>query len=272
MNIEVRTFLQKLKGQKGREHLLRRTTHHFVTLQKRDGDYSCPGGTRDRLFEKTYHHKHHASFKCKKCEKNELCRKAQKATCETLKCDERRLVARPQHFPDKLDIHFGRIASGDTVMKSGVERDTVAEDENVIAFEMEGAGICNNLPFILVKGVCDYADSHKDKNWQKYTAGRAAACMRSLLEQWAALDPPEGSVEQQKDSFQACSYRLDTVSELTSPLPPIDQGHSSPESHDSTYRNLSQGMEFFALYALVVSNSHSLAKNQVRLQECTCQF
>ncbi|KAJ5564041.1 hypothetical protein N7513_000283 [Penicillium frequentans] len=240
LNVEVRTFLQKLKGQIGREHLLRRTTHHFATLQKRDGDYSCPGGTRDRLYEKTYHHKHHASLRCKKCEKNELCKKAQEATCETLNGDESRLVARPQYFPDKLDIHFGRIASGDTVMKSGVEKDKVAEDENVIAFEMEGAGICNNLPFILVKGVCDYADSHKDKIWQKYTAGRAAACMRSLLEQWAAIDPPEGSVERQKDSFQACSYSLDTISEVTSPLPPIDQGHSSPESHDSTCRNLSQ--------------------------------
>ncbi|KAJ6016882.1 hypothetical protein N7451_000261 [Penicillium sp. IBT 35674x] len=251
MNIEVRTFLQKLKGKKGHEQLLRRTTHHLATLQKHDGDYSCSERMRDRLFEKTYHHKHHSSSKCKKCKKDELCKKAQQATCEELKCDERRLVDRSQSCPNKLDIHFGRVASGDTVMKSGVERDTIAENENVIAFEMEGAGVCNNLPFILVKGVCDYADSHKDKNWQKYTAGKAAACMRSLLEQWPTINSPEGRAERQKDSFQACYYSPDALSEVTSrQSPPIDQGHSSPESHDSTYKELSQGMSLFTLYAL----------------------
>jgi nucleoside phosphorylase len=87
-----------------------------------------------------------------------------------------------------LDIHFGRIASGDTVMKSGEDRDSIAQRESVIAFEMEGASVLGNLPCIIVKGVCDYADSHKDKTWQNYAAGSAAACMKALLEQWAVTD------------------------------------------------------------------------------------
>jgi nucleoside phosphorylase len=73
-------------------------------------------------------------------------------------------------------------------MKSGEDRDSIAHQENVIAFEMEGAGVLGNLPCIIVKGVCDYADSHKDKTWQKYAAGSAAACMKALLEQWAVTD------------------------------------------------------------------------------------
>lgn len=76
-------------------------------------------------------------------------------------------------------------------MKSGVDRDRIAGEENVIAFEMEGAGVCGNMLFIVVKGVCDYANSYKDKKWQKYIAGAATACMKSLLEQWAAVDQAE---------------------------------------------------------------------------------
>ncbi|KAJ5667317.1 hypothetical protein N7507_003181 [Penicillium longicatenatum] len=241
VNIEVRAFMQKLKSQKGHEHLLRRTSHHFTGLKKRDLSYNCHGRLRDRLFENTYDHKHHSPSRCKKCEKDELCRKAQESTCETLKCDEKRLVARSRFPLHRLDIHFGRIASGDTVMKSAVERDRIAQEEDVIAFEMEGAGICNNLPFIMVKSVCDYADSHKDKNWQKYTAGRAAACMRSVLEQWAAIDPQGGSAGQQTDSLQAISCRLDTISEVTPPHPLLtEESHSSQQSQDNISEKLLQ--------------------------------
>jgi nucleoside phosphorylase len=85
-------------------------------------------------------------------------------------------------------IHFGLVASGDTVMKSGEERDIIAAKEKVIAFEMEGAGVWNNFPCIEIKGVCDYADAHKNKKWQGYAATAAAACMRALLEEWMSTD------------------------------------------------------------------------------------
>jgi nucleoside phosphorylase len=273
VNIEVRAFMQKLKSQKGREHLLRRTSHHFTGLKKRDLSYNCPGRLRDRLFENTYNHKHHSPSRCKKCEKDELCRKAQESTCETLNCDEKRLVARSRFPLDRLDIHFGRIASGDTVMKSAVERDRIAQEEGVIAFEMEGAGICINLPFIMVKGVCDYADSHKDKKWQKYTAGRAAACMRSVLEQWAAIDPHDGCAGQQTNSLQAISYRLDTISEVTPSHPLLtEESHSSQQSQDNISEKLLQGRDLFPLHIMLVSNIHSLIGGHFEIQECPCLF
>ncbi|PYH77441.1 hypothetical protein BO82DRAFT_406191 [Aspergillus uvarum CBS 121591] len=80
-------------------------------------------------------------------------------------------------------IPFGRLASGDTVMSSAKDRDKIARHEQVLGFEMEGAGIWDNLPCILVKGVSDYADSHKNDAWQFYAAASAAACMRALLDQ-----------------------------------------------------------------------------------------
>jgi len=69
-------------------------------------------------------------------------------------------------------------------MKSGEDRDQIAAKENVIAFDMEGAGVWDILPCLIIKGVCDYADSHKDKRWQNYAAVSAAACMKAFLENW----------------------------------------------------------------------------------------
>ncbi|KAF3179225.1 hypothetical protein TWF788_007036 [Orbilia oligospora] len=82
--------------------------------------------------------------------------------------------------------HFGLIASGDTVMKSAEDRDFIISRDGVIAFEMEGAGVWEKFPHSLViKGVCDYADSHKNKKWQDYAATTAAAVTKAFLEHWS---------------------------------------------------------------------------------------
>jgi hypothetical protein len=39
----------------------------------------------------------------------------------------------------------------------------------------------NSLPCLVIRGVCDYADSHKNKQWQAYAAGTAAAYAKELL-------------------------------------------------------------------------------------------
>ncbi|KAB8235684.1 uncharacterized protein BDW43DRAFT_298754 [Aspergillus alliaceus] len=86
------------------------------------------------------------------------CRIAQKASCQQLGCDPTHLTI--TRAPSSL-IHFGRIATGDTVMKAGEDRNIIAKDEGVIPFEMESTGDC------------DYADSHK--LGQAYAAVAAAA-------------------------------------------------------------------------------------------------
>jgi hypothetical protein len=40
-------------------------------------------------------------------------------------------------------------------MKSGEDRDIIATRDNIIAFEMEGARVWNNLPCVVINGVCD---------------------------------------------------------------------------------------------------------------------
>ncbi|KAL4869013.1 P-loop containing nucleoside triphosphate hydrolase protein [Aspergillus spectabilis] len=69
-------------------------------------------------------------------------------------------------------------------MKSGEHRDNLVKLEGVIGFEMEGAGVWNNISCVIIKGVCDYADSHKNKAWQAYAAATGAATAKAFLEYW----------------------------------------------------------------------------------------
>jgi nucleoside phosphorylase len=68
-------------------------------------------------------------------------------------------------------------------MKTGIIRDRIAEQLDVICFEMEAAGLMDILPCLPIRGICDYADSHKSDGWQRYAAAVAAAYARELLEQ-----------------------------------------------------------------------------------------
>ncbi|KAL3449841.1 hypothetical protein BJX65DRAFT_294467 [Aspergillus insuetus] len=79
-------------------------------------------------------------------------------------------------------IFVGRIGSADIVLKSGEDRDRLAKLHSIRAFEMEGAGAWDELPCIVIKGVSDYADSHKNDRWQDFAAATAASTMKALLE------------------------------------------------------------------------------------------
>ena len=46
---------------------------------------------------------------------------------------------------------------------------------------MEAAGLMDSFPCLVIRGICDYADSHKNKRWQPYAAATAAAFAKELL-------------------------------------------------------------------------------------------
>ena len=83
---------------------------------------------------------------------------------------------------EEVVVHYGTIASGNQVMRSAAERDRVSEElGGVLCFEMEAAGLMNKFPCLVIRGICDYADSHKNKRWQPYAAATAAACAKEVL-------------------------------------------------------------------------------------------
>ena len=82
-----------------------------------------------------------------------------------------------------MKIHYGLIASGNQVVKDAGFRERINErlGGNVLCFEMEAAGPMNNFPCIVIRGICDYADSHKNYSWQEHAAAVAAAFAKEFL-------------------------------------------------------------------------------------------
>ncbi|OTA70606.1 purine and uridine phosphorylase [Hypoxylon sp. EC38] len=80
-------------------------------------------------------------------------------------------------------VHYGLIASGNQTIKDGELRDSLNNSlgGHVLCVEMEAAGLMNDFPCIVIRGVCDYADSQKNKDWQEYAAAVAAGCAKELL-------------------------------------------------------------------------------------------
>ncbi|GFF62754.1 hypothetical protein IFM47457_01977 [Aspergillus lentulus] len=124
-------------------------------------EYGRPSSP-DRLFHATYEHE------------------STTASCDG--CDQLKLVPRSRRMSDNIMIHYGAIASGNQVIRSGTTRDNIARELDIICFEMEAAGLMDILPCLPIRGICDYSDSHKSNEWQRYAAATAAAYARELLE------------------------------------------------------------------------------------------
>jgi nucleoside phosphorylase len=209
-NKDIRSLLATLETEHGRERLRHGTASYLTQLQdvarakNRRTEYVYPGTSEDRLFAPGYRHKHHDAVGCicKDCDQrlDPVCEAALTTTCADLQCDGSHLIDRQRlRMKAELEangdsqaqspaIHIGQIASGDTVVKSGEDRDTLAKKMNVVAFEMEGAGVWDQLPCIIVKGVADYADCHKNHTWQDFAAATAASAMKALLDRYVRTD------------------------------------------------------------------------------------
>ncbi|KAI1060008.1 hypothetical protein LB506_012617 [Fusarium annulatum] len=78
-------------------------------------------------------------------------------------------------------IHYGRIASGNRVVRNAIERDRIAEELDVLCIDMEAAGVMDSFTCLSIRGLSDYADSHKNDIWQTHAANAAAACTKEFL-------------------------------------------------------------------------------------------
>ncbi|KAK6212007.1 hypothetical protein LQW54_005535 [Pestalotiopsis sp. IQ-011] len=140
---------------------------------------------KDVLFDAKYSHDSEASD-CENCAKD-------------------RMIER---VPRKFTVHYGIIASGNQVIKDAIFRDSLVKalGGNVLCIEMEAAGLMNNFPCIAIRGICDYADSHKNKAWQEHAAAMAAAFAKELLgyvmvDEVAAEKPAKDVLSQNCDKY-----------------------------------------------------------------------
>ncbi|KAF6785045.1 hypothetical protein CSOJ01_15658 [Colletotrichum sojae] len=166
----LRTAVNALKGQYEMEgHRLNahieKALAQWPRLRKR---YARPPSHSDRLYQSSVLHPNSVD----ECD----------SACSD---DPTHLVYRNER--DELDdnpaIHYGLIASSNQLMKNATIRDNLAKEKGVLCFEMEAAGLMNHFPCLVIRGICDYSDSHKNKNWQGFAAMTAAAYATDLLRQ-----------------------------------------------------------------------------------------
>ena len=98
--------------------------------------------------------------------------------CKACSSPDLRRQARSDNTPR---LHYGTIASGNQVMKHGRTRDQLAQRYGFLCFEMEAAGLMDNFTCLVIRGICDYSDAHKQKHFQRYAALVAAAYAVELL-------------------------------------------------------------------------------------------
>ncbi|RPA77493.1 purine and uridine phosphorylase, partial [Ascobolus immersus RN42] len=136
--------------------------------------FARPPAEDDLLFKEGYSHDSDSKgySDCSKCKRDQ--------TVEPLEARN-----------GKPKIHYGLIASGDKVVRKAAFRQWLRKkNPEVLCIEMEAAGLMDTFPCLIIRGICDYADDHKNDKWQNYAAAAAAAYAKELLEntfkQWTS--------------------------------------------------------------------------------------
>ncbi|KAM0347231.1 hypothetical protein ACHAP4_011438, partial [Fusarium culmorum] len=154
-------------------------------------DFTYQGAENDRLFDPKHDHVGGSS-------------------CD--KCDSAWEVGRDQRESSDPEIHYGIIASGNELIKDAATRDSLFEDtgHQCLCVEMEAAGLMDRFPCLVIRGICDYADSHKNDRWQRYAAATAAAFAVELFEYVPAaqLEATQKVVE----AIQTLELKVDSLS------------------------------------------------------------
>ncbi|KAH8685176.1 putative ankyrin repeat protein, partial [Ilyonectria robusta] len=167
--VVLRTALNGLKAQyEGNGHTIEEDiTNVFAIKPRLRKKYKRPEKSNDRLYKSNITHP---------IDKGAVC---------SVSCggDQSNLMVRPERTDEDDDpmIHYGRIASANQLMKDATIRDKLTAEHNILCFEMEASGLMNHFPCLVIRGICDYSDSHKNKDWQGYAAMAAAAYAKDLL-------------------------------------------------------------------------------------------
>ncbi|KAK2061323.1 purine and uridine phosphorylase [Colletotrichum caudatum] len=160
----LRTALATLKTRyEMKGHQLVDDVNKNLEKIKKRSNYRQPAPTSDRLYKSYIVHPSSSSHGC------------------DVECgdDAAYFIARNKRDEEEDDpaIHYGLIASGNQLMKDARVRDTLSAERDVLCFEMEAAGLMNHFPCLVIRGICDYSDSHKNKEWQGFAAMMAAAVL-----------------------------------------------------------------------------------------------
>ncbi|RPA73454.1 purine and uridine phosphorylase [Ascobolus immersus RN42] len=178
--------------------------------------YTRPDAETDRLYRPGFAHE----------ESDKTC--TQSSSC--FDADPSNLVPRRYRDEDEFPkVHGGLIASGNTLIKDATRRDELSSEweGDILCFEMEAAGLMNNFPCLVIRGIADYADSHKNDEWHGYAAMVAAACAKDLLSEIKPVQVKDVLIlKQQMDTIK------EAVHEVKATVDEIHSGHKETEVKD----------------------------------------
>jgi hypothetical protein len=86
---------------------------------------------------------------------------------------------------------------------------------------MEAAGVDINSSCLVIRGISNYADSHKSDMWRSYAAGKAVVFARELLDKIPPADVKEKMVSGQFTFFhpEAMVTEVEDASRQTGSVP-----------------------------------------------------
>lgn len=189
--------------QEGDDDVLKVHLSRFLQYPRLKRDYDRPR-VPDRLFQSSFTHQPGTV-----CADHEI---------------DVEVIREARDNKDHIVVHYSTILSGDTLMKNSAERDLLSQKHNnALCLEMEAAGLTDVFPCLVIRGISDYADSHKNDAWQKFAAAAAAAYAREILLNMAKQMPrflPHqvlGAAETKLDSDAKDSGSKDRERQYTGP-------------------------------------------------------
>lgn len=162
----------------------------------------------DRLYYSDYVHGEHCD-----CE-------------EKMVYDSSLLVPRePRPGDAEVRVHSGTIASGDKLIKNAQTRNDWGNTFNALCFDMESAGLSRGS--LTIRGIDNYADSHKCDRWQGYAAMAAAVCAAEFLKMVPVSDVPQDQFRIMDDVSRVMTASIKEMKSVLDSLP-------SPEHYVTT--------------------------------------
>lgn len=119
-------------------------------------EYLRSDSLKDVLFEASY--RHITSSSTDNDEDDEYEERDEKDDC--LHCDKSMIGKRKARAHNNPVVHYGLIASGNQVVKDAAVRKRIKRslEGQALCVEMEAAGLMDNFPCMVIRGICDYAD------------------------------------------------------------------------------------------------------------------
>ncbi|KAG7122123.1 hypothetical protein HYQ44_003021 [Verticillium longisporum] len=168
--LEVRSLLTKLKSLRSRRNMQRRMADCLGAIQFAP---EMAEGTPLPDLNQTFH---------------DPCLAHEGVCCDDCGCGgyigSRHPLSQEIHPPT---VHFGLVASGDTVVGSKEQIDLVLHSKNILAFDTESAGVWEIFPSIAIKGAGTYVDGTRTTGWDRRAASTAAACLKVFLSHWTPV-------------------------------------------------------------------------------------